>query len=258
MEITTLPNLRDLGGLPASGGRTVRSGIVFRSVDLGGLDDSGLRAVAALGVRTVYDLRTAGEREARPDRLPDGVREVVLDVLADAESQPPAQLQDILADPVRAQVFSEQGGVEAQFTAAYRDLVRLPSARRSYAGLYRGLVDAPEAPALFHCTTGKDRTGWGAAALLALLGVDAEAVQEEYLRTNTDLLPALQPLFDRFAEAGGDPRVLEPALGVRSEYLATAFSVVEEDYGSIERYFTAGLGLEEPVLHDLREALLER
>lgn len=115
---------------------------------------------------------------------------------------------------------------------------------------------APQRPALFHCTTGKDRTGWAAAALLTFLGVEANTVRDDYLRTNTDLIPALRPLFDRFEAAGGDPRLLEPVLGVRAEHLETAFSAVDEDYGSIEQYFTDGLGLEEETLEQLREALL--
>lgn len=256
MQIDTLPNLRDVGGHSTTDGRTVRTGVVFRSVDLGRLDATGIAQVSELGVRTVYDLRTAAERDARPDRLPSGIEEVTLDVFADAEHQAPAQLQQLLSDPEAARAFAEQGGIETQFTSAYRDLVRLPSARRSYAALFRGLTTAPQRPALFHCTTGKDRTGWAAAALLTFLGVEASIVLDDYLRTNTDLIPALRPLFDRFEAAGGDPRLLDPVLGVRTEYLDTAFSAVDEDYGSIEGYFTDGLGLDERTLEHLREALL--
>lgn len=48
---------------------------------------------------------------------------------------------------------------------ADRDVVTVPLALSAYHDTYAGLADATQRPALFHCTTGKDRTGWGAAAL---------------------------------------------------------------------------------------------
>ena len=68
--------------------------------------------------------------------------------------------------------------------------------------------------AALHCTTGKDRTGWAAAALLMLLGVSYDDVLTDYLLTNQQLLPSMQPLLDRFAAEGGDPELLLPVFGV--------------------------------------------
>ena len=256
-EIATLPNLRDLGGHRTSEGGRLRSGLIYRSVDLSRLDDVGLRALADLGIRTVYDLRTAQECADRPDRLPSGARRIGLDVLADAEDDAPAQLPAILEDPARAEEVFGGGRTERRFETAYRGIVSLPSARRSYRALFRGLADAAGEPALFHCTTGKDRTGWAAASLLLVLGVDHDDVVEDYLRTNRDLLPALRPLFDRFARAGGDPDLLVPALGVKEQYLETALDEVRSRYGGIREYFREGLGLPEEELEVLRGALLE-
>jgi len=51
---------------------------------------------------------------------------------------------------------------------------------------------------VFHCTAGKDRTGWAAASTLLLLGVSTGDVFADYLLTNDQLRPALQPLLDQF------------------------------------------------------------
>jgi hypothetical protein len=72
IEIASLPNLRDLGGWPTADGGRVRRGLLYRSVALDKLDEPGTAAVTRLGIRTVIDLRTEGERTAEPDRLPDG------------------------------------------------------------------------------------------------------------------------------------------------------------------------------------------
>jgi protein-tyrosine phosphatase len=54
----------------------------------------------------------------------------------------------------------------------------------------------------------------------------------------------LKPCFDRFASVGGDPALLRPVLGVESAYLHAAFDEVHSKFGSIEAYFSEGLGID--------------
>ena len=144
------------------------------------------------------------------------------------------------------------------FAQASRDIVSLPSALAAHRRLFTAILDDDRRPALVHCTTGKDRTGWGAAALLTLLGVSEEDVLADYMITNRDLLPALQPYFDRFAQSGGDPALLRPVLGVETAYLRTAFDEMRTRFGTIERYFSAGLGIDDAAQERLRALLVER
>lgn len=257
LGIATLPNLRDVGGWRTVDGGEVRRGVLYRSVALDRLDDAGLAALAGLGVRTVYDLRTASERAARPDRLPHGAQLVGLDVLADGYASAASHMLDVLQDPTWVLRELGEGKALVAFRRAYRDLVDLPSAMTSYAQLYAQLADAEQRPALIHCTAGKDRTGWAAAALLTWLGVSAEDVMADYLATNSALLPVLEPVFQRFADAGGQRDILEQILGVRPEYLQTALAAVHERYGSIDAYVSHGLGVPEQVRRRLRAAFLE-
>ena len=249
--IATAPNLRDLGGWPTQDGHRVRAGRVFRSAGLGGLDGDDLEAFAALGIRTVYDLRTAAEVAEQPDVLPDGIH---LE-LADAQHAAPAELRQIFADSAAATSLLGDGQAERYFEKAYRDFVSLPSAKAAYGELFEGIAQADE-PVLFHCATGKDRTGWATAALLLLLGVPEDSVVEEYLLTNTDLLPTLQHWLDAFRDNGGDPDLLLPILGVQPSYLAAALEEVRREYGDIEGYFTEGLGLSAATIATLREQLV--
>jgi protein-tyrosine phosphatase len=219
IPLTTLPNLRDLGGWPTRGGGRVRSGLLYRSTELHKLSDEDVAALEARGVRTVFDLRTEAERAAKPDRLPGGADEVIVDVLADASGSEPARLQEAIVDPAAAQAMLGGGKAERLFAHAYRQIVSLPSALAAHRVFFVEMDRPERRPALFHCTTGKDRTGWAAAAMLMLLGVSEEDVMHDYLLTNDQLLPRLQPLFDRFAAAGGDATLLQPVLGVRREYL---------------------------------------
>jgi protein-tyrosine phosphatase len=103
-----------------------------------------------------------------------GVNNVWLDVLADDPTSGPANLIELLQDPQQANIDLGNGQVEDKFMEAYRQFVSLPSAHTAFKELFLSLGDENELPALFHCTTGKDRTGWAAAALLTLIGVPEE------------------------------------------------------------------------------------
>lgn len=257
LSIATLPNLRDLGGWRTRDGQHVRRGVLYRSVAPDRLDDVGLTAFASLGIRTVFDLRTEGERTAAPDRLPDGTVIVTLDVLADETAAVPAHLAEIFSDPSTIDEHLGGGRAEALFATAYRSFVTLPSARSAYRAMFRELAEPESRPALFHCTTGKDRTGWGAAALLTWLGVSESDVLTDYLRTNELLRPTLQPVFDQFTSGGGDPEILEAILGVREAYITAAFDEMHAQFGTIDRYFSDGLALDQDALGALRTALLD-
>ncbi|AGP29983.1 tyrosine-protein phosphatase [Corynebacterium terpenotabidum] len=262
MEIPGLPNFRDLGGHRTSEGTVIAPGTLFRSVDLSRLEPAGGQSLGELGITRIVDLRTTAEIEKRPDRLPGGMSTRHLDVLADAGAAAGAQMAEVLADPRRLSTALHGGAAREWMTATYRDLVSLPSALRGYRDFLLSLIgdggdDSAESSGgvLFHCTTGKDRTGWAAASLMLLLGVDEDTVTEDYLRTNTDLLPTLQPLFDRFAADGGDPEALLPVLGVREEYLHTALDEVRLRFGGIRGYATTGLGLSDGDLDRLVAAV---
>lgn len=253
--LETLPNLRDLGGYEAAGDQKVRSGRLYRSVLLGRLNDTDLATVRELGLKKVFDFRTAAEREASPDR-DVGATEVGLDVLADRTGTGPSSLLAKMDDPVAVSAALEGGKGSEMMLTAYRELIELPSANRSFGRFFREIADQGNLPALFHCTTGKDRTGWAAAATLLFLGVSEEDVFSDYLLTNELLLPALKPLFAQFESVGIDPALLRPVLGVKREYLETALGVMDERFGSIDGYMSRGLGLGDDVLEALRSALL--
>ena len=129
LGIASVPNLRDMGGYQTRDGKTVASGLVYRSNQLSGISESDMKAMAALNLKVDYDLRTAEEREKRPDELPPGVEYVWLDVLADSPQAGPAQLEKLMQDPKEANATLGGGKVEELFRGSYREFVSLPSAK---------------------------------------------------------------------------------------------------------------------------------
>lgn len=256
IHIPSVPNLRDLGGWPTRDGRTVRRGVLFRSAQPTDLSEADGQALAGLRLRRIIDLRSAAERAARPDPVLPGVRNRAIDVLGDTRGATPARLLELLDNPREATEALGGDRGTALLAQAYRDLVSLPSARTGYGQALRDLLDQGNRPALLHCTTGKDRTGWAAAVILSLLGVPREDIMAEYLLTNEQLRPALQPIFDAFETEGGDPDVLEPVFGVRPLYLETAFAQMASQYETVEGYLARGLSIGPMDQEALRGALL--
>ncbi len=256
LDIPSLPNLRDLGGRRTTKGRIVRSGLVYRSDEPSHMTAEDLERLAALGLRTVFDLRGEEEAAERPDQVPEGVEYVWLDVLADMKRAGPVLLGQILEDVALANEVLGDGKVDRHFDRAYRGFVTFPSARQAYRELFLGLSDPARLPALFHCLTGKDRTGWAAAALLDLLEVPRDAIIADYLRSNAFTLSRHSRTIEAFVEAGGDRSIPEAVFGVKAQYLEIAFDEVAKRHGTIEVYFEEGLGIDRHRQEQLREILL--
>lgn len=240
----SIPNLRDLGGLPTRDGGTVRPRLIYRSDQLNPVHPDDLRKLSALGLKTVFDLRNADERKNRPDQLPPGVADIWLNVQGEADAAGSGRIEQLMRSPSQANAQLGDGKAEQQFAQSYRDLVTQPSAVAAYGALFRALSERDTLPALFHSTTGKARAGWAAAALLALLGVPQEAIMQDFLRSNDAILPVYRRLIDAFVAGGGERAIAESIFGVRPSYLESAFDEMRKRHGTIENYFADALGVD--------------
>lgn len=234
-------NFRDLGGYRTAGGRTVRRGVVFRSAHLGTLTDIDRAALAKLGVRTVVDLRGVAEAAETPHRLDGlGVRIVGAHIEPGVGDRIRLSIADGTATPfLMMQYLSDH----------YRDYPR--RCAPGFRTLFATLSDGRHRPLVFHCTAGKDRTGFASALLLTLLGVPWETVVEDYLRTNELWIGHV----GRYPELDIDTRAA--IIEARRPYLEAAFEVVHADFGGAEKFAEKALGLDAAASDRLRRELLE-
>jgi len=256
LGITSVPNLRDVGGKPTRDGRLVRSGLLYRSGTLGRLEEADTEALSRLGLRRVYDLRGAREREAMPDRLPRGTEYLSCDVLADWTEAGPDQVFALVEDPDAARKQLGGGRLEALWVEQYRKFVTLPSAHTAYGRIFRDVARAENRPALIHCSGGKDRSGWAAASLLLLLDVAPDVVSADYRRSDRRE-DASGPMMQALVERGADPELWLPIIAAEPRYLDAALDQVRLSFGSIEAYFADGLGVDAATQEALRDAFVE-
>jgi protein-tyrosine phosphatase len=158
-------NFRDVGGLSATGG-TVQYRRLFRSDTLARLADADRSAYEELGVRTVIDLR-------RPE-------EVLLGRAPQWAA--PAYHHCHLDHPYWKHTdYQEELGVARYLADRYVELAR--HGHRDIARVVELVADEDSGPVAVHCVAGKDRTGTVVAFILDLLGVDDEAIANEYALT---------------------------------------------------------------------------
>ncbi|MBS0541860.1 MAG: tyrosine-protein phosphatase [Proteobacteria bacterium] len=234
-------NFRDLGGYATADGRTVRRGAVFRSAHLGTLTDADRAALSGLAVRTVVDLRGVGEAALTPHRI-DGVGCRVVG----------AHIEPGIGERIRGAVADGSANPHLMMrflTDHYRDYPR--RCAPGFRTLFTTLSDGAHRPLVFHCTAGKDRTGFASALLLTLLGVPWETVMEDYLRTN-DLWTGH---VGHYPDLDIDTRAA--IVEARTPYLEAAFTVVRDDFGSPEAFAEQALGLDAAARDRLKAELLD-
>ncbi|SHJ58819.1 protein-tyrosine phosphatase [Roseomonas rosea] len=241
VELAGCTNLRDIGGYGGHGGRRVRFGQVYRAAALGSLTDADLPLLGSLGLRTVADLRGVEESGRAPSRLPQpGPAIVHLPV----EPTVGASLRDILATgrATGEDVLSVLG--RAYLAYATEKLPR-------FRALLELVAEPARRPILFHCSAGKDRTGFATALLLLALGVEREAILADYLATNRfwkreHALPENTP-----------PEVAEALNRAHQHLLEAALERALAGYPDIESFFAGAMGFSPARLAELRDALLE-
>jgi protein-tyrosine phosphatase len=239
LPLTGASNFRDLGGYAGHGGRQVRWRRIFRSDHLADLTPTDVAQVTELGLTRVCDFRGTQERAPQACVLPQ--------VKVHALSIEPTVVQGMKSLLASGQAPTVQDTVRLM-EQTYRDFVLHNSVR--FAELFGHLLES-DAPLVFHCTAGKDRTGFAAALILTALGVPKAVVMQDYLLTN-DLyrMPHTSAPF-------APQEVLNVLWRVQPNFLEAAFHAVETEYGSLQHYLAKTLGMGAPEMARLETLYLQ-
>jgi len=257
LQIDGLLNFRDLGGMKAAAGAVIKSGMVYRSEHLAGLGEPAIQQLSLLGLRQIWDFRAPQEIARHPDPDLPGVRMQSGDVLADSAQQSALHLEQLLADPALLELHLGRGQAENMMMELYRDMVRSPSSQRVMADWLTSLRSVERYPLLFHCTAGKDRTGWAAVLLLTILGVPHERILRDYLASHENVLLKFQAMIAHGLARGADESILKAIFGARAEYLKAALHEVKKYAGSLHLYIEKNLGIDSKCQQEIRLHLLD-
>jgi len=232
-------NFRDLGGYPGHGSRPLRWRKLFRSDHLAGLTEADHAVLAGLGLARTIDFRGEAERAATPYRLPGVVQHA------------------LVIEPAVVQRMQDLAAAGRQLSAAVvvelmKDLYRamVTDHAHRFAEMFDLLLQS-DAPAVLHCTAGKDRTGVGSALILLALGVPRELVQQDYLLTNQFYRRPPVPPSDTPAEA------LAVLWRVQQGFLDASLQALDAEHGGVEAYLRQRLGLSPASIQTLATRYLQ-
>lgn len=261
-------NARQFGGY-AIGQKTVRPDVLLRSGNLSRATDGAVDTLRDLyHLKYIFDFRTSFERVPFPDREVEGSANVWLPCMQ-------KQMETIAASGF---MKTKPSGDVGQMAEAMLELVGNPAAvklaedmypgivfdeasQKSYGAFLDSLAVLPEGrAAIWHCSQGKDRCGWGSALLLAALSADRDLIVADFALSNV----SYQPIIDKILEAARERNYSEAQLnavyaliGVSVDNFNKTYDEILARYGSIEAYLTEAIGCDEAQRELLRAKFLE-
>lgn len=224
-------NLRDLGGYATADGKHVKWRTVLRSGELARLTASDLEQLNNIPLRTVIDFRDAEAVAEAPDRLPASV---VHTYSLPIEAGSLINMDNLTAENAKTALID----ANRSFVRDYQDV---------YKEFFHLLQQGGNTPLMFHCSAGKDRTGYGSMLFLLSLGVDRETAIADYMLSAEMLKDVYAPI----VEANPD---MAPLMTVYREYIEAALDEIDNNYGGVEKYLTENLGVD---LQRMRELYTE-
>lgn len=249
------PNFRDFGGYTTRDNQRVRWGVLYRSGHLHELTERDLEITAALDIGLICDFREIAEGLRTPNRFSSSYK---------------PRIENLPITPGNASnIFSLRDSSKANDTEAMarvmiainRDLAL--NQTEPYRKLFELILehnsegDNKNRGLLIHCAAGKDRTGFGAALILAALGVPEETLMHDYLLTKK-YFPVERELDVVRKKYNVDlpDAAMRPVLEVREEYLRGALQAVHDEFGSIDNYLREALQIDTAMQRELRNRLL--
>lgn len=243
VRLKSAVNFRDVAGpkgYPTPSG-PMRRRVFYRSNTFR-LSPEDLAAVKPLGITAVHDLRGPDEIARRPDTPPPGA--------VWRHHMVPGIARRVAAG------FTSAAQTRDAMVEHYRGFVTDPAKRAGFAALLAALSEGRGAQ-VFHCSEGKDRTGWAAMLLQRLAGVGEDDVMADFRLTDELLLPERDRVIANAQVFFGDrpPEVYFPAVIADPAYLEAGMEQMEACHGGLDGYLHDGLGLTEAQTDRLRALL---
>ncbi len=251
IKVPGVRNFRDLGGYSAGNRHKVKKGSLYRSGHLADLTPWGLKILTGFDLYAIVDFRSNIEVERQPTRVIEGPQLFHLPVMDDVNREMSQEIMERIKknqfdgfspDSLMIKAYRQ---FSTEFTPAYKTFIHT-------------LLEAQGKPVLWHCTAGKDRTGYAAAILFKLLDIDQETIYRDYLLSNQYVERLNKKIITAIIARGYKAyKMIKPLLGVQLDWLKASFDAIDEEWGSFESYISHGLALGNSEVRQLRGDLLQ-
>jgi protein-tyrosine phosphatase len=246
-------NFRDLGGYDGADGKTVAWRKLFRSGQLAKLSAMDRALFSELDIHTLIDFRADDERKKEPDRLPsDGKTQIMELPMLDIGN---SILIREINERIRGNRFDDFD-VDSLMETTSRQFVN--DFGDEFRRFVHAILGAEGKPVLWHCSGGKDRTGFASAVILRLLGVELSTVTSDYLLSNRYAYDGWKSiLMLRIFRGRLAADAIKQLFLVRENWLLSSHDAITTTYGSFDTYRREALALSDGDVETLRTDYLD-
>lgn len=250
IKLDSTYNFRDMGAYLNKDNRMVKTHLLFRADSLSKLTEADVSKLQMLNITTIVDYRSDQERLNNEDVEIPGTKVIVLDPIANI-----AMFAGSGKGDFDLSLFTQENA--AQFlTEQNIEFVESDRGREVYKNLILEALHS-EGGFVNHCSAGKDRTGYGSALILLLLGVSEEDVLEDYMLTNENLKNKPKDVSSLDAPSPELERAMKYFEGVEVSYIKPALDLINTKYNGIEQYVINQLGISKEEIELFRDKYLE-
>lgn len=255
--VTSGRNFRELGGYETLSGKKIKMHKLLRTGNLADLSPFDKQFLTDYGAKYDVDFRSKEEVDNQPDRVPDGVEYIYDPVFSEDLTNSSKSITDL---DTQAHDDADFGFNHMHY--AYEDMIESEPAQKAYRKFFDVLLEntVDGESVIFHCTAGKDRTGFGALLALSALGVPLNTIKKDYLLTNITTKDFVDSMVEHARQNGKNENVLQSIRdiqSVRSEYLDHSVKVLNDEYGGINNYLRDVMKLSSADIMKLRNIYLE-
>lgn len=257
--LTGVSNARQLGGYVTTDGKKIKDGVLLRTGQLSGATNEDINTLTQkYHLTEIIDFRVTAEIEQAPDPVIDGAANERIRVIDESSPAYAVMISGPTGDPISHAITEVENGTISD--TMYTDLAMNPYAQNGYHEFFQKLLAQEDGAFLFHCTSGKDRTGVAAVLLLSALGVDRYTIMEDFALTNDFDAKNIAYVVSEAEKQTDNAKTIEGVkaeVGVNPSYMENMFVAIDKKYGSMDNYLKEAMGLTDQDMEKLRNLYLE-
>ena len=266
LPVEGMNNFRDFGGYTTLDNKQVKWGVLYRSNHLFNLSDKAVSYLSHLGIKSIIDYRTQNEINKSPNchigekntyhlDATAQTAELAAQFAAEPSNEDKALIEGVLNN-IPKELINGEG---QQILEQYRQFVVSEKSKLAFRHMINVLLEPNNSPSLQHCRGGKDRTGYGALLVLAMLGVPKATIIHDYMLTHHNRLARNEIKMAAYRKITQDQNVLDYLLSLidtKEIFIIEVFNAMEETSGTVENYIKNELHFTEADFNKLKEIYL--
>ena len=245
-ELTVHKNIRDIGGFQVQDGRHIKYGRLYRGNVLGGLNEEDKKVVDTFHLTDIIDFRSEEEANNYPSYCPKGaimhnlpvIREPTQEEMKNRAKEADGNLLWFVGDHTSG--FDHLRKVYGEFVTTDKGIIAFKK--------FFEIIMKEDAVVYFHCSQGKDRTGFAAYLLEIALGVSHEEAMDDYLLSNVAMEKRAEHLLRKvehlpFYNEQYKKDLLD-VFSTKVEYMQSAIDMMDQYYGGTINFIKQALGVD--------------